>query len=366
MTETLVAPSGRVLLGGGAYSDRLITDEIGTDLDNLGTGPFQGLRVNISAGTQAAPITEVKPLAKLSATFGVTLATAGAIANNEKAGTTFAAYAQDAAGCGIQVVGLLGSAKMLTATGSDAVGLYGLGTASGAATGIGTGGYFEGRRFVAGAKALGAEVRVSNVTASDGSYSSSGVSDTGGLWITTAGTSGADSGAGISLGGISSSQFKVGYGVTAGSVADSSFRDDSSSGISLDIRGTHTYAIDTSNFTPASNSRAVRLGNTHRFSAVNAAGNGVIDLFAADNSDRFLFFPGTPGTVQFSNQTNMAFSTGTNGTKIGTGATQKMGFWNATPVVQPTAVANATDAATVITQLNNLLTKLRTIGLIAT
>jgi hypothetical protein len=56
----------------------------------------------------------------------------------------------------------------------------------------------------------------------------------------------------------------------------------------------------------------------------------------------------------------------TTGTKIGTATTQKIGFYNATPVVQPTAVADATDAATVITQLNALLAKLRTLGIIAT
>lgn len=56
----------------------------------------------------------------------------------------------------------------------------------------------------------------------------------------------------------------------------------------------------------------------------------------------------------------------TTGTKIGTATTQKIGFFNATPVVQPTAVANATDAATVITQLNALLSRMRDLGLIAT
>jgi hypothetical protein len=56
----------------------------------------------------------------------------------------------------------------------------------------------------------------------------------------------------------------------------------------------------------------------------------------------------------------------TTGTKIGTATTQKLGFYNATPVVQPTAVADATDAASVITQLNALLTRMRTLGLIAT
>jgi hypothetical protein len=56
----------------------------------------------------------------------------------------------------------------------------------------------------------------------------------------------------------------------------------------------------------------------------------------------------------------------TTGTKIGTATTQKLGFYNATPVVQPTAVADATTAIDVITQLNALLAKLRTLGIIAT
>jgi hypothetical protein len=56
----------------------------------------------------------------------------------------------------------------------------------------------------------------------------------------------------------------------------------------------------------------------------------------------------------------------TTGTKIGTATTQKLGFFNKTPVVQPTAVANATDAASVITQLNALLARMRDLGLIAT
>ena len=56
----------------------------------------------------------------------------------------------------------------------------------------------------------------------------------------------------------------------------------------------------------------------------------------------------------------------TTGTKIGTATTQKIGFYNTTPVVQPAAVANATTAVDVITQFNDLLAKLRTLGIIAT
>ena len=66
----------------------------------------------------------------------------------------------------------------------------------------------------------------------------------------------------------------------------------------------------------------------------------------------------------YMNTTGIA--TGVSGFKIGTATTQGLGFWNATPSAQPSAVADATDAATVITQLNALLARMRTIGLIAT
>jgi hypothetical protein len=69
--------------------------------------------------------------------------------------------------------------------------------------------------------------------------------------------------------------------------------------------------------------------------------------------------------VTIADATNIILNT-TTGTKIGTATSQKLGFFNQTPVVQPTAVADATDAASVITQLNALLTRMRNLGLIAT
>jgi hypothetical protein len=71
------------------------------------------------------------------------------------------------------------------------------------------------------------------------------------------------------------------------------------------------------------------------------------------------------GVLQIADAGNIAVGT-TTGTKIGTATTQKLGFFNKTPVVQPTAVADATDAASVITQLNALLSRMRDLGLIAT
>ena len=100
-------------------------------------------------------------------------------------------------------------------------------------------------------------------------------------------------------------------------------------------------------------------------------------------------------TVTVSDAVNFAFNA-TTGTKLGTSTSQKLGFYNATPVVQPAAVANLTTAATsgslptadgsvtiantatpTVTELleycveleaklEDLLGKLRTIGLIAT
>jgi hypothetical protein len=100
------------------------------------------------------------------------------------------------------------------------------------------------------------------------------------------------------------------------------------------------------------------------------------------------------GTITLTDAANIVVNT-TTGSKIGTSATQKIGFWNAAPAVQPAAVANLTVTASTGTlptpdgsvtvnattptvaqlleycveleaKLEDLLGKLRTIGLIAT
>lgn len=53
------------------------------------------------------------------------------------------------------------------------------------------------------------------------------------------------------------------------------------------------------------------------------------------------------------------------GLVIGTSATQKVGFFGATPVVQQATVAAATDATTVIVTANACRTALRNLGLMA-
>jgi hypothetical protein len=122
--------------------------------------------------------------------------------------------------------------------GTDVVGLTGVGDVVGAGTGIGTGAYIEGRRDTTTGKALGAEIRVSNITNTPGIYNPSGFSDTQGLWITA---SGPVSGAAIAIGHIS--QFITGLSFTTGSIATTTIEDNSSSVTSLQVNGTHTYGL---------------------------------------------------------------------------------------------------------------------------
>jgi hypothetical protein len=74
----------------------------------------------------------------------------------------------------------------------------------------------------------------------------------------------------------------------------------------------------------------------------------------------------TDGKIQFYDTDGGTFVTGTVGLKVGSASTDKLGFWGASAVVRPTAVADATGSGDAHTQLNALLSRLRTIGLIAT
>jgi hypothetical protein len=57
---------------------------------------------------------------------------------------------------------------------------------------------------------------------------------------------------------------------------------------------------------------------------------------------------------------------GPDGTVFGKAATAKISFYGATPIVQPAAIADATDAATAITKCNLVISALENLGLIAT
>lgn len=74
--------------------------------------------------------------------------------------------------------------------------------------------------------------------------------------------------------------------------------------------------------------------------------------------------------VQLANGRNIELAKDV-GTNIGTETTQKLGFWGVTPVVQPTAVSDLSGAGgavdgTARTGVNDILSRLRAVGIIAT
>ena len=83
------------------------------------------------------------------------------------------------------------------------------------------------------------------------------------------------------------------------------------------------------------------------------------------NAKTMLSIAASTGLITLLDGGHLALGT-TTGTKLGTATTQKLGFYNATPVVQGASVADATDAATAITQLNALISRIEALGLIAT
>lgn len=83
-----------------------------------------------------------------------------------------------------------------------------------------------------------------------------------------------------------------------------------------------------------------------------ASANAII---LAPNSTEMLRLS-SASLLTFANAVNIAFNT-TIGTKIGTAITQKIGFWNVTPVVQQTLATGAGATA------DNIITMLQTIGL---
>jgi len=104
-------------------------------------------------------------------------------------------------------------------------------------------------------------------------------------------------------------------------------------------------------------------GNNNLAFRTNSDGfTGYTDALALtiDGTQKAKFF----GDIESADK-NIILGT-TAGTKIGTATNQKLGFFNATPVVQPSATpANATDLATALTLVNDLKSKLVTLGLIA-
>ena len=104
-----------------------------------------------------------------------------------------------------------------------------------------------------------------------------------------------------------------------------------------------------STWTNTSGSHLYLLGGSAATAATNTANGGHIYLDSGQGYgigvDGNIIIGATRGNLQITDARNVVLGT-TTGTKIGTATTQKLGFYNATPVVQPAAVADITTTAT--------------------
>lgn len=230
-----------------------VLPETAASLLTLGGGDSQtafvattGQYLNVATGTAAAPDSTLNPAVKISRLVSITgsvtgvpdrisglqVITVGDSANREQvqgvtAEATNAAVASD-------------SASMTP----DAVALFGFGRIVSTGVGRGTGAYLEGRTDVAAGTTMGVEVRSNNNSGSADSLTTSGASDSQGVWITCAGSR---NGAALSIGGVNNVQWDAGIVITSagtsGPILTVSLADYSSSVTSLRINGTHTYAL---------------------------------------------------------------------------------------------------------------------------
>ena len=217
-------------------------------------GGIPAQKAHIKHGTAASPVTIAGPTFKVSRTDAVSHATQAAAGESAVAIETSSAIFGSIKAQGnsdAQVIGVLGEASSTSTSAqqfNDVCGVFGYSRHGG--DGVAAGGYFDGALLSSATSAafgLGIETRVTNVKAAH-TYVSNGPSKTMALWV-NAGPGGVGSfvsACAIQVGGIFE-QCDVGLGFNQNSCVTSTIRDDSSSVTSLDIRGTHSSAINIAN-----------------------------------------------------------------------------------------------------------------------
>lgn len=320
-----------------------------------------GRMVRVKDGTAAAPVTTFGPTAKVSRTVAMPYSVVTPGSDGSSGAAAIEGSARGITGNQVQPIGLMGTAYNAASSGAggnagsgDAVGVFGIAfKPTGAITGVGIGGVFYARRESGNnsANLTGVEVGVLNYGTDYAAYSPSGFNSSA-FWVHAG--SGGDVPAGLLFGNPFGGRFQVGIAFNAqvaggdtGPVTTADFRTDDQSVTVFDVNGSHTYGLD---FLDATfSAHPVRLKNNTSLSWRNAAGSADVGAIRMDASNQLLllttganiylgstaFFD---GGAQFGEGDNIVAGT-TTGTKIGTATNQKLGFFNASPIIQPAGVA---------------------------
>ena len=257
------------------------TQTIGTGAaqSQFAGGPYTANWLSINDGSNASPITTAGPTLHISRTENISNA---ALCGNNPNGNTECNPALDiiVVGGANQVQGLWGLNANVTSYGgtAPAQALNGYAEISGTGTGISEGAYLQGRRSNTTSGAAGLEVRISNnttTTCDAPNLVSLAVGQCVGLAIA------ADSGSHTAIPATSAIGVYNPYGTTfqrglvfgTNSVTGYTVDDESSSTVSVNIGGTHTYAIAT----------AVGAGKGAFADGVTAQGGQALNVTPAPN-----------------------------------------------------------------------------------
>ncbi len=204
-------------------------------------------------GSPSIPVTTGGPTMKVSRYERMDGSQNGGTVNNEANAVIQAIAVSDPASTMQACAGYFSSVGHATTPGVDALGLCVQGHSNNSA-GCGIGLYVEGRNsspLPGYGNIMSLEVRTTNLTKSDKTYSQGGSSDGMGIWATcdTDNNYGGAKlcGVAFSAGVVPGSQWDVGFAVTSNAASSAGFRDDSNSSTVFAVTGSHTYGVDFSN-----------------------------------------------------------------------------------------------------------------------
>lgn len=328
----------------------------GGDNPALLNGVSTGRVLHITEGTAGSPVTAGAPTVKVVRTVAVTQATIDALgggAGNDGSDVMGAIVgnAEGTAACEVQPIGVYAKARTVSTAGNpgnDAAGLYAQANVAGSGTGraIGAALYAYRNSADASAAASGVEVLCGNSAGVAEAYTPTTAPKLMGAWVNAYGPN--YSAAGIVIGNAHGQQFDVGIaahggvsGGFTGGCRTNVLRDDSNCTTTFKINGTKTYILDFSGATITTG--ILGPNNKVLLAARNNANSADMNLISTNASDQLVLGTGaaqiaTIKSIAMTDATNLVLGT-TTGTKIGTATTQKLAFYNATPIVQQTGVA---------------------------
>lgn len=352
-------------LSGGTFSGSAVRAGSGDLFGTFGASSEAAKYVDLRLGTSGAPDILTNPPLKVCRTIGHTQAQLEALtipnADGSEQLASIVAMNKGTATAQVQPVGVYGSATSVgTSEGAaggampDSVGGYFVGMIQGSGVGTAIGVEAVSRTDSTTGKMASIEIATYQNSGADHTLYANGFNSSQAIWMTAGGRYRVS--VGIHFGCPAGSQFQTGIlfngqtgtddfsNTRTGPTNNEDIRSNSNAVKSILINGSHTYGIDTVGGTFSAG--PIRLPNESAIVARNAANSADVELIKLNSINEVHFQTTVRVNTWMQLGDGVAIETGTtNGSKIGFLATQKLGFWGATPIARP---ANTSDLKDVL------------------